>query len=90
MNTYKSLKKSILRDKETKRFYDELEPQFKVVRLIIQKRIKKGLTQKNLADKIGTKQSAISRFESGSYSPTIAFLHKVTKALNATIKISIY
>ena len=57
--------------------------------MIIRKRVEKGLSQKELAQKIGTKQSAISRLESGTYNPTIAFLQKVGEALHSKLKISL-
>lgn len=69
--------------------YDSLGHEFKVIALFIKKRLEKGLTQQELAKRIGTKQSAIARFESGTYNPTIDFLNKVAGGLNTRIKISI-
>ena len=68
--TYKQLKRKLLKDKEIKKAYEKLEPEFAVIRMIIKKRIEKGLTQKELARRIGTKQSAVSRLESGTYNYT--------------------
>lgn len=42
----------------------------------------KNLTQIELATKIGTRQSSISRIESGSSLPTISFLMKIAEAFN--------
>lgn len=89
MKSYKNIKKEFLKDKEVKKSYDELEGEFSVVRLIIKKRIESGLTQAELAKKVGTKQSAISRLESGEYNPTLSFLYKITEALGSQICISI-
>ncbi|MDP2864071.1 MAG: helix-turn-helix transcriptional regulator [bacterium] len=86
--TYKQLKKELLKDKKIKQLYDRLEPEFTVIGMIIKKRIEKGLSQKGLARKIGTKQSAISRLESGTYNPSLSFLQKVSEALDAKLKIS--
>lgn len=87
--TYKQLKRELLRDKKVKRAYQELWPEFAVIEMIIKKRIEKGLSQKELAQKIGTKQSAISRFESGTYNPSLSFLQKVGEALGVKLKISL-
>ncbi|EKF49497.1 transcriptional regulator, XRE family protein [Thermosipho africanus H17ap60334] len=59
-----------------------------LVTQIVKLRMKKGITQKELAKKLGTKQSAISRLESMSTNPTLKFLFKVLKALDAEIKIN--
>lgn len=89
MKKYAQLKKDLLKDKEVKKTYEELGPEFALIGLIIKKRIEKGLTQKELAREIGTKQSSISRLESGRYNPTLQFLVRVSKALDANLKISI-
>ncbi len=89
MKTYKSFKNRLLKDKKIKRAYDELDPEFALVRMIIKKRMSQGLTQKALANKIGTKQPVISRLEQGSYNPSIKFLQRVADALDAELRVSI-
>lgn len=89
MKNYKQFKTQLLKDKKIKYVYEKLGPDFVMVEMIINKRIERGLSQKELAKKIGTKQSAISRLESGSYNPSISFLQKVSKALDAKLKISL-
>lgn len=89
MRSFKALKAELLKDPKVKKAYDELGPEFELASMFIRKRIEKGLTQSQLARKVGTKQSAISRLESGGYNPSFALLKKVAKALNADVKISI-
>ena len=89
MKTYKQLKTELLRDKEIKRAYEKLSPEFAFIEMIIKKRIEKGIKQKELAKKIDTRQSSISRFESGTYNPTLIFLYKIANALDTRIKISL-
>lgn len=55
--------------------------------LISKIRTKKGLTQAQLAKKIGTTQSGIARAESG-YHISTQVLQKIADALNVTIKIT--
>lgn len=88
MKTYKTLKKQLLKDKEIKKAYNEAGPEFELIKTIIEKRIEQGLTQAELAKKMGTKQSAISRLERGAYNPSVAFLRNLAKALNAELYIS--
>lgn len=45
-------------------------------------RIINGITQKDLAEKINTKQSSIARLENGSSLPSLQFLYRIAKALN--------
>jgi len=87
--TYKQLKRKLLKDRKIKRAYEELGPEFAVIEMIIKRRIERGFSQKELARRIGTKQSAISRLESGTYNPSLSFLQKVGKALDAKLKISL-
>lgn len=89
MKTYAKFKKQLLQDREIRKAYEELGPEFALVKTIIKKRIEKRITQAALARKIGTKQSAISRLESGEYNPTLAFLGKVARALDSKLEVSI-
>ena len=79
--------KNKLKDPEFKAEYDQLQPEFAVINAIIEARTKKGLTQKKLAEKIGTKQSVISRLESGNANPSVAFLKKLAEALDSNLQI---
>lgn len=89
MQTYQSLKKELLKNKQVRRAYDELGPEFELIEQIIERRMKKGMSQQVLARKLKTKQSAISRLESGRYNPSFKFLARVAKALDTNLKISI-
>lgn len=82
-------KEAFAKDPELKKAYDALELEFSIIEQVIRKRLEKGLTQKELAEKIGTKQSAIARLESGNANPSIAFLGKVAKALGGKLQISL-
>jgi len=90
MKTYKAAKTQLLKDKEIKKAYEKLGPEFDFTVMLIKKRLERGLTQAALARKIKTKQSAISRLESGNYNPSLAFLRKVAKALNCRLEVEIY
>ena len=89
MKAWKNFKKELLQDRKIVREYENLKPRYQLVSQLIEARIKKGLTQKELASKIGTKQSAIARLESGASNPSIAFLEKVTSALGSKLMIQI-
>lgn len=76
-----------LKNPKIKAEYDKLQPEFAMVQAVIDARVKKGVTQKELAQKIGTKQSVISRLESGRANPSVAFLKKLAQALNSYLEI---
>jgi len=80
--------KESLKTPEFRVEYDKLQPEFAVIRAIIRARVDKELTQKELASKIGTKQSVISRLESGRANPSVNFLKKLAQALNSHLEIN--
>ena len=84
----KDLKRE-LKNPTFKKWYDYYGKQLEVAFSVHQLRKKRGLSQAQLAKKIGTKQSAISRIEQGSYNPSLALLVKLSKALDAKLEISI-
>lgn len=79
--------RELMKDPEFRKEYDALEPEFALIHSIIEKRLKKEMTQAQLAKKIGTKQSAVARLESGTSNPSMAFLSKVASALDARLQI---
>ena len=85
--SFQKLKEKHLKDLEFKKAYDDLDLEFRLISAIIDRRIHKGMTQKKLAEKIGTKQSAIARFESGNANPTLSFVKKLSKALDLTLTV---
>ena len=89
MKSYTKIKEQLLKDKVIRHEYQKLGAEFALAQTIIEKRLAKGFTQAVLAHKIGTKQSAIARLESGNYNPSMAFLEKIAKALDTKVIISI-
>ena len=89
MTDWKDLRKELLSDPEVKKEYDRLAPRYAVISSIIEARLKKRMTQKDVADRIGTKQSAIARFEGGNTNPTIDFLEKIAAVLGTKLTIQL-
>ena len=83
---FETFKKELLKnDKLRKEYYRKDDLAFEISEMIINTRIKKGMTQKELAKKIGTKQSSIARLESGNFLPSIKFLQKIAKAFDTIL-----
>ncbi len=78
------------RNPEVKRRAEQKERMFDLAMEVRKLREDAGLTQKTLAARIGTKQSAISRVESGQYksSPSISLLESVAMACGKRLEIS--
>ena len=89
MKDHKKLRQQLLKDRQVNRAYKNLGPEFELIQSIIEKRLKQGLTQAELAKKLNTKQSAISRLERGDYNPSLAFLDRLAKALGTKLHISL-
>lgn len=71
-----------------KKAYDDLEFEFSIIDAMILARSKRGMTQAKLAKKLGTKQSAIARLESGRGNPTLAFVQRLANVLNLDLKLT--
>lgn len=89
MTSYSDLRKKWMKNAKFKKAYNDLEPEFAIIRALIKMRIEKKMSQKDLAKKLGTKQPAIARFESGVYNPTLSFLKKLSTALGGKLEIKI-
>jgi predicted transcriptional regulator len=82
-------KQKILQNKEVLKELKNNEAEYKIIEEIITARQEKNLTQKDLAKLVGTKQSNISRLESGNYNPTVDFLNKIARAIGKELEIRI-
>ena len=85
--THKQVLAEFLTDPEFKKGYEALKPKYEAISFIIKERIKNGLTQAELAKRVKTKQSNISRVESGKLTPTLPFLQKVAQVFNKNLEI---
>jgi predicted transcriptional regulator len=89
MKNWKTLKTELLKDKEVAKEYNKLAPRYAVISELIAARQKSGFTQKELADRLGTKQSAIARLEGGNTNPSIGFLERIASVMGATLTIQL-
>lgn len=77
-----------MRDPEFKKAWDDLDPEFELLESLIKAREKAGITQEELAQRIGTKQTAISRWEQGGFNnATLSTLKKIAEALDTRLVI---
>ena len=79
--------KEMMEDEEFRKEYETLQPQYEVVKQIISAREELHITQKDLAERTGIRQSNISRLERGNYNPSVEFLRKIAKGLGKELHI---
>ncbi len=75
-----SVKKTMLADHMVREAYAALDEEFALARELIAARVRAGLTQAELAQRMGTTQSAIARLESGVRLPSVKTLLRFAKA----------
>jgi DNA-binding XRE family transcriptional regulator len=85
----KYVKKRKTTDSDFAQGYDEGFEEFKIGLILRQEREKSGLTQEELAKKIRTTKSAISRIENHSEDIKLSTLMKVAKALGKNVSIKL-
>lgn len=85
----KILKKRLGDDQELRQMIAEEKVNVKVARMIYDARTGAGLTQKELADLIGSKQQVIARLEDADYEGhSLSMLQRIAEALNKRLEIT--
>jgi DNA-binding XRE family transcriptional regulator len=81
--TFKDFKNKALKKPEVREEYEALAPLFAIKKELVAARVAKGMTQEQIAQRIGTSKSNISRLESlnNSYMPNLGTLMKYGEAL---------
>jgi len=87
MKTLNQFKKEALRRSGVKKAYINLQPKLEIIKKLTISRSRKGISQREFAEKIGITQSALARFETGRINPTLSFLQKVTNGLGLKLVI---
>ena len=76
-----------LKNKEFREEYEALEPEYIIMKAMIEARREEGLTQKELSERSGITQADISRLENGNANPSIRTLQRLANAMGKTLKI---
>ena len=81
MSSIGRLKKKWQADSEFREAYDALKPEFQVARQLIAARNRAGLSQAEVARRMGTTQSTVARLESGQRLPAMSSLQRYANAI---------
>ncbi|MFC3908285.1 helix-turn-helix domain-containing protein [Legionella dresdenensis] len=84
----KTLKEKALKNEDVKQAYDALESEFALIDSLLSMRQKAGLTQEQLAERMGTQKGNISRLENGSSNPSWKTLEKYAHACGFDISMT--
>lgn len=84
---WEDFEKELFKRPGFKEAMEETRLEFEIARALIQARIEKGLTQAQIARKMKTKQSVISRVENARTVPSLSFLKRLAKVLGASLQV---
>lgn len=87
MKSFRDTLKEQLKDPEFKKEYDALEPEFQLIRSLLDSRKEEKITQKELSAKTGISQADISRIESGESNPSLQTLKRLANGLGKRLRI---
>lgn len=80
MTKLTELKRAWMKDPAFRAAYHAVEDEFTLIRALIEARARAGMTQSELARRMGTTQSAIARMESGRINPSVEMLRRYATA----------
>ena len=86
---FEVIKAELLADPDVKREYDALEQEFAIASELIRARARAGLSQAELAERMGTSQYAIARLESGQTLPSTKTLLRFAKATGSKVEVKL-
>lgn len=84
---WEEIEKRWMKNPKFVRAWEKIEPEYQLARNLIGMRLKKKLSQAELAKKIGSKQPVISRLEAMSTTPSVSLLKRVAEALDTRLEI---
>ena len=89
MKTLKTLKRELLADAKTRAAYDDLAGEFAIAREMIAARARAGLSQSEVAQRMGTTQSVVARLESGKRPPSMRTVERFAQAVGGHLVLRI-
>lgn len=88
MDDFRKFLNKQLEDPDFRKEWDEMEPEYQIMKAMITARMETGITQQQLSEKTGINQSNLSRIENGNGNPSVSTLHRIASALGKKLSIS--
>lgn len=76
-----------MKDTAFKEEYEKLQPEFDIIRAMVDARTSQDMTQKELSERTGINQADISKLENGTRNPTVTLLKRLAEGMGMTLKI---
>lgn len=87
MKTLKEYKSEQMNNPEFAKEYADIQPEMDVIRAMVDARISRNMTQKQLAERTGINQADISKLENGTRNPSIKLLKRLAEGMDMVLKI---
>ena len=85
MKTLNEMLENQMQDEKFRKEYEEMQPEFDVIRAIVDARTSQNLTQKELSERIN--QADISKLENGTRNPSVSLLKRLAEGMGMVLKI---
>lgn len=85
--SWEQVRKKLMSDPAVKKAYEDLQPEFAIIQALIDARVKKRLSQEELAKRMGTGQAVISRLENANASPSLSLIKRLADALGLKVEL---
>lgn len=86
---YEEYKSIALQDPETRKEYEDLQPEYDIIHAMIKARIDQNMTQKDLSKATGITQADISRIENGTRNPSLEMLKRLAKGMGMQLQLQL-
>lgn len=87
MKTLNEMLEKQMNDENFRKEYEEMQPEFDVIRAIVDACTSQNLTQKELAERTGIDQADISKLENGTRNPSVNLLKRLAEGMGMVLKI---
>ncbi len=88
MDDFRKFLNKQLEDPDFRKEWDEMEPEYQIMKAMIAARMETGITQQQLSEKTGINQSNLSMIENGNGNPSVSSLNRIASALGKKLSIS--
>ena len=81
MSKFNQFLEEQLQDNELRQEYENLQPEFDVIKAMVEARISQNLTQQQLAERTGINQADICKMENGTRNPSLKLLKRLAEGM---------